>query len=230
MGGGIFIIFFILAIVGVVVAMLYGHLGAKKRREVLAAWADAGGWHYTAGEVSSLEDRFPSFSQLQQGDNRYGFNVMRGRVGDLRAMAFDYHYQTYSTDSKGNRQTHHHEFSAVVVDSGLRLTGLSIRGESMFDKMKGAFGFDDIDFESAEFSRKFWVTSPSKRWAYDVLHQGTMEFLLESPRYSLEFEDGSQVMALRSRKFKPPEFDQALELITGVLDRIPKDIRAALAE
>jgi hypothetical protein len=229
MSGGIIFIF-ILAFAGVIVAMVFGHLGAKKRREALAAWADAGGWHYTAGEVSSLEDRFPSFSQLQQGDNRYGFNVMRGRVGDQRATAFDYHYQTYSTNSKGHRQTHHHEFSAVIVDSGLRLVPLSIRGENMLDKMKGAFGFDDIDFESAEFSRKFWVTSSSKRWAYDVLHQDTMEFLLESPRFSLEFDSGSQVMALRTGKFKVPEFDHALELITGILDRLPKDIRAARAE
>ncbi|MDF1701694.1 MAG: hypothetical protein P1V36_11115 [Planctomycetota bacterium] len=212
----------------VVVAIVFGHMGAKKRREELAAWARSRDWHYAEGEVSSLEDRFPSFGQLRQGDNRYGFNVMRGRVGHRRAHAFDYHYQTYSTDSKGRRQTHHHEFSAVVVDSGLELTNLALRPEGIFDKMKGLFGVDDIDFESVEFSKAFWVTSPEKRWAYDVLHQETMEYILDGPRFHLEFEDGPYVIALLARKFKAPDFDDALAFVDGILDRIPKDIRKEL--
>jgi len=177
--------------------------------------------------VSSLANQFPAFKALHTGSKRYAYNVMIGQTGERGIWAFDYHYETYSTDSKGNRTTHHHHFSCVVVDSGMYLKPLTIRAENFLDKMKGAFGFDDIDFESAEFSRKFWVTAEDKRWAYDVVHQGTMEFLLKGPRFALHL-DGPYVAALRGNIFKPFEFDQALDLMRGVLERIPADIQAEL--
>lgn len=225
-GGGIpgaFIAFVIIAVIALIVGVIYAAKARKKRQMALSAWADERGLHFTPDEVSTLEKRFSDFSALQQGSNRYGYNVIRGSIGERDLWAFDYHYETYSTDSKGRRSTHHHHFSAVVVDSALRLAPLSVRSESIFDKMKGAFGFDDIDFESAEFSRKFWVTAKDKRWAYEVLHQETIELLLESPRFALEL-DGPYVMALRGKHFKPVDFDHAVALIHGVLDRLPKDI------
>jgi len=218
-----FIVFIVIGVIALIWGVIYAAQARKKRRLALAAWAAQRGLHFTPDEVSSLERRFDAFKVLRQGSNRYGYNVIRGTLKDRDLWAFDYHYETYSTDSKGNRTTHHHHFSAVIVDSALRLTALTVRAEGFFDKMKGVFGFDDIDFESAEFSRKFWVTSPDKRWAYDVLHQETMELLLESPRFALHF-DGSHVMAVRGKRFQPADFDHAVTLVHGVLDRIPKDI------
>ena len=55
---------------------------------------------------------------------------------------------------------------------------LLIRPEGFFDKVAGAFGFDDIDFESEEFSRAFFVKSSDKRFAYDVLHPRMLELLM----------------------------------------------------
>ena len=37
--------------------------------------------------------------------------------------------------------------SAIIIDSGLDLTHLQLRAEGLFDKMKGFFGYDDIDFD-----------------------------------------------------------------------------------
>jgi hypothetical protein len=135
-------------------------------------------------------------------------------------LAFDYHYETHSTDSKGQRQTHHHHFSAVIVGSDVPLKPLLIRPEGFFDRVKGFFGFEDINFESAEFSRKFFVAAPDRKWAYDVLHQRAMEFLLVSPVFSLRF-DTQCVIAWRSATFEPAEFTQALTLVRGLLEQIP---------
>ena len=221
-------ILFIAAIfAAVIVGIVVSFQAAKKRRLAMEAWATERDWHYTADNVSSFDRRFAHLGCFTQGDNRYGYNIVRGEQEGCDLWALDYHYETYSTDSKGNRQTHHHHFSAVVVDTGMVLQSLSLRKEGIFDKMKGAFGFDDIDFESAEFSREFWVTAKEKRWAYDVINQRNMELLLKSPRFSLQFE-GTHVVAWRSRRFKPLEFDQALKLVFGVLEGIPKDIRERL--
>jgi len=214
----------------VVLAILlwwHGEKAKKERQLALTAWAHRRGLHYEPGEVSSLEQRFGHFPCFTQGSNRYGYNVMRGKFGERELWAFDYHYETHSTDSKGRRQTHHHHFSAVALDSGLLFKGLTIRPESWWDKVTEFFGFDDIDFESAAFSRAFHVTSPDRRFAFDMVPQDTMEFLLHSPRFTLECR-APHVLVRRSSTFRPEEFTQALELAEGFLARIPKDLQASL--
>jgi len=113
---------------------------------------------------------------------------MEGTWSDRHLLAFDYHYETHSTDSKGHRRTNHHHFSAVILASALPLKPLFIRAEGFFDKLTEFVGFDDIDFESAEFSRKFYVKAKDRRWAYDVIHARTMEFLLSMPRFTIQFD------------------------------------------
>jgi hypothetical protein len=137
--------------------------------------------------------------------------------------AFDYHYETHHTDSKGNRRTTHHYFSAVIVDSGLPLKPLFICQERLFDKLADFVGFNDIDFESAEFSKKFYVKSPDKKWAYDVLHQATMEFMLQSLQYDIEFF-GRHVIAYRNKTFTVGYFEEAINLVNGILDRFPESL------
>ena len=50
---------------------------------------------------------------------------------------------------------------------------------------QAGFGSNDIDFESAEFSRRFQLTSPDGRWAHGVLNPRTMEFVTRARRCTL---------------------------------------------
>ncbi len=205
----------------VIVAIFSSWYFAAKRRKEMLAWANARGLTFIPDRDSTMEQQFPSFACLRSGDNRYAFNVAHGKWSDHDLVAFDYHYETHSHSSKGGRKTHHHYLSAVILSSPILLKPLHVRPEGFFDKVTEFFGADDIDFESAEFSRKFYVKSPDKKWAYDVIHQRTMEFMLASPVFSLEFS-GNAVIAWRSSTFKIPQFEQAAELIKGILDRLPE--------
>jgi hypothetical protein len=205
----------------IVVAIASGWYFAAKRRKELLAWATARGLTFSPSKDPSMESQFPAFDCLKSGDGRYAFNVSHGKWSNHDIVAFDYHYETHTHSSKGGRQTHHHYFSAVILSSPVLLKPLSIRPEGFFDKIGEFFGADDIDFESAEFSRKFYVKSPDKKWAYDVIHQRTMEFMLASPQFSLQFS-GSAVIAWRGTTFKIPDFEQAAKLIEGILDRLPE--------
>jgi hypothetical protein len=210
----------LVVVVGVGLAIL-GHMQARKRREELAALAESLGLRFDPDKDHGIEDRFGQFSCLRQGSRRYAFNILEGTYNNRQLCGFDYHYETYSTDSKGRRQTHHHYFSAVVVNSGLPLKPLAIRPEGFFDKVTEFFGYDDIDFELNEFSRRFYVKSPDKKWAFDVLHQETMEFMLHAPTFSLEFTT-PWVIAYRSSTFKAKDFEAAVAVVEGILDRLPK--------
>lgn len=76
--------------------------------------------------------------------------------------------------------------------------------------MKNLFGFDDIDFESVEFSRKFFVKSPDKRFAYDVIHPAMMEFLLASDPPSLDVEQNRCCLFDGMRTWSPEQFRSTL--------------------
>lgn len=219
----------LLLIAAFIAIAVCGHLQAEKRKKELAQWAANHGFSFSSDQDRGFDDRYPEFSCLARGDSRYAYNIMRGKAGDNAALAFDYHYVTHSTDSKGRRTTHHHHFSAVIVAPPFPLKSLSIRTENIFDKIGGFLGFPDIELESAEFNREFHVASPDRRWAFDVLNQQAMEFLLESRRFSLDMYDGC-LIAYDDSVFSPQEFAAALAVTTGLLARLPTCVVQELQE
>jgi len=220
MPGGI-VALFILGVIVVIGFAIYAAYASAKRRNEIAAWALSKGLVFSQEKVRDVEYRFPFFDCLRQGSKRYALNTMQGNYSGRGIFAFDYHYETTSTDSKGHQQTHHHYFSAVILFSKIPLKPLFIRPEGLFDKLAGLVGFEDINFESAEFSRRFFVKAPDRKWAYDVIHARTIEFLLAMPQFKLQF-DPQCVIAWRDARFEAPEFEQAAEVIKGILDRLPE--------
>ena len=207
-------IFILVGIVAIALVIL-GLVQAAKRRQALAAWAAKHGLRFAQHKDHYFDDRYPAFKCLRKGGSRYAHNRMFGVFDGLQIAAFDYHYATGS----GKNRSHHH-FSAVIVQSPILLKPLSIRRENIFDKVGEFFGANDIDFESAEFSSKFCVKSPDKKWAYDVIHQRMMDYLLAAPDFRMQF-DLTQVMVWGRRKFTPETFQQAIDHILGIYERLP---------
>ncbi len=208
--------FIILFIVFVIVVLIFGWLWSAKRRKELSAWAYANGLSFDSSKDRHFDDRFREFTCLRQGHSRYAYNVMQGTIADLPIIAFDYHY---ATGSGKNRSDHY--ISAVITQSPIPLKHLFIRREHIFDKVTEFFGLDDIDFESAEFSRKFFVKAKDKRWAYDVIHQRMMEYLLEGPKLNIQF-DHERIIVWNGRRFKPDEFETGTTHIKKVVELLPE--------
>ena len=212
----------VIGIVLVIWLVIYAARQAGVRRDALRAWAQGQGYRFSADKDHAMDERYECFSPLQQGDNRYAYNNVQGEADGKLFHAFDYHYQTYSTDSKGNRTTHHHTFTALIMDAGLRFPHeLRVRPEGWFDKLTALVGFDDIDFESHEFSRAFYVKSRDRKFAYDVIHPRMMEFLLAHRGYAFELDGGAIFVALGERSLNPLEWPKLIEFATEVLHRLP---------
>jgi len=193
----------------------YAIWAAAERHKEMAAWATEKGLQFSPAKDRDLEDRHSHFKCLRRGHSRYANNIMRGELAGLNITAFDYRYVT--GHGKNRRQ---HNISALIARSDLPLKPLSIRREHMFDKVTEFFGADDIDFESAEFSNKFYVKAQDKKWAYAVIHQGMMDYLLQAPKFSIQF-DVNEIIVWRSRRFRPEDFETAAQLIRDMLDRLP---------
>ncbi len=195
-----------------------------RRRMELAGWARASGLKFIPDNDYSLGFRYQPFKCLQHGNNRYGCNIMVGTSGHRVVCGFDYHSDASAAGSHALHLGRQDYFSAVVVDAGFPLKPLSIRPQGLFDKVTEFVGFDGIDFESTEFSQIFAVESPDRRWAFDVLHQKTLELMLDYPRFHIDFQ-GTQVAAYSGRaEFSPAEFESALNLVTGILDNLPESV------
>ena len=209
-----------LFVVGIaIVVILIFQSFAIQRRKKLAAYAKSKGLHFSPDKDKKIDARYSSFKCLRRGHSRYAYNIMRGKRDGRDLTAFDYHYVT--GHGKSRRV---YNFSALIIQSPLPLKPLYLRPENIFDRVTDFFGFDDIDFESAEFSRKFYVKSPEKRWAYHVIHQRMMVYLMESPRFHIQF-DPEFIMAWRGKRFNEQDFDNAFALIQGILMRLPEYVK-----
>ncbi len=198
--------FFVLLIIGgliVVGGLIWLSITLeRKRREAFQLLATRLGLQYSPEMNRGLATEYSFLSQLNTGDNRYASHILRGSLEGCDVLIFDHHYETTSTDSKGNRTTHHYHHSVYTLRLPKAFPELKISPEGIFSKIAQAFGYDDIDFESAEFSRAFCVRSKDKRFAYDVCHALAIEFLLANRDLALEIE-GNTLATVRSGSLAP---------------------------
>jgi hypothetical protein len=103
---------------------------------------------------------------------------------------------------------------------------LTIAPEGIFSKVAQAFGYDDIDFESHEFSRKFCVRSRDKKFAYDVCHARMIEYLLANNDLSIEIENSALAIAY-SGVLKPEETEPNLQRLVQVRALMPNYLFAS---
>lgn len=218
----------IVIVAGVGWLIYYGWKQAKLRREAMLQLALKHGLRFDPSRDHSIEHRFPQFGCFRQGDRRHGYNTLRGTTEiaghSLEITAGDYSY-TRTSGSGKNRSTTTYRFSYLIARLPWpHCPPLLIREEGLFDKLAAAVGFDDIDFESAEFSKRFLVKGNDKRFAYDVLDPRMMEFLLACPKLPpLDLERGELLVA-DSVIWQPGRFEDTLGFLGHFLSRWPDHV------
>jgi len=160
------------AVIAAVVIVL-GILHAQQRRKETEALARKWGLNFYPTDPWDLPTWYCRLDLFNHGRSRRASNVMSGDVDGLTVVAFDYRY---TTGSGKNSHTHHHQ--AVVFLLPIDAPAVRMRPENVLDRMASWVGWDDIDFESDEFSRRYHVASQDRRFAYDILHARLIDYLL----------------------------------------------------
>ena len=210
---------FVLFGLGAVAVAVGGYLLEQKRRERMLQFARNRGWQYTA-EVPALCDRWPG-TPFGKGDHQRARNVLSGTESGRPFTAFEYSYQTHSTDSKGNRTTSTHHWAVTVVPMQGYLGRVEVERESAFDRMAGAVGLvQDIDLESEDFNRKFRVSATSAKLASDILTPRTMQYLITMDAESWR-TCGSDLVGFAEGRLDPAEVVKTCAVLGAVHAGIP---------
>ncbi len=220
----------VIAIFGVI--GYFAWLAEKKRREAMAALARRLGWRFDPSHDRSHDEQYAHFEIFRRGRSRAAHNTLTGEVEiDGRHWPAKMGDFTYKVKRHTGKSTHTktYRFSYLILHLPFAsVPDVFIRREGLFDKLADAFGFDDIDFESAEFSRRFHVKSSDKRFAYDVIHPQMMEFLMADDSREIDIENGRCCMSDGRHRWEPQEFEERLLWIRQFFDLWPEHVTAQL--
>jgi len=200
----------------IVVVSVLAYISAGKRREAMAKLAAELGLRFAPNKNWDIAKRYSFLDKLRVGSNRYAFNILNGNYKGYDVIVFDYHYRTGS-----GKNTQHHYISFFVLHLPVSFPELVIGPEDIFSKMAQAIGYDDIDFESHEFSRKFCVRSPDKKFAYDVCNARMIEYLLSNTDLTIEIEDDALAISFGSR-LSPEQIEPNLNRLITVRSLLPE--------
>jgi len=173
-------------LVTVLVLAVAGVLVSRRRRHRLQAWADENGWQ-VHGTDRSLVSRWsgPPFATVGA---RRATEVLSGPAAPTSgrtALSFRYSVTTQGGGDGSATVTREHHVVAVLLP--VSVPPLDIVPEGVGTKIVSALGSRGIRLESADFDRRWRVTSPDRRFAHDVVHPRTMARLLEPDVAEMRF-------------------------------------------
>lgn len=191
---------------------------APRRTRLLRAFAlERGlewlGWRPDDGRLRSLS------AFRYRGGGRYRNTMLRrwsvrGRTFELRAGDFE--------GIPGEDGLQGPGFSYVALHTpDPDAPDLSIRRERFWHRAAETLGFDDVDFESAEFSRRFRVRARCRRFACDLIQPAVMELLLASRCRRLELRQGALVIHSGWWPWSTQRLAEGLELLAEIAESWP---------
>jgi hypothetical protein len=201
------IVWIILAGVAVLFIAVYGttwYMG-KKRAKALQALAPALSFTFTASGDDMLIGELGEFHLFSQGYRRRISNVLQGKFNLVPVTVMDYKYTT-----GGGKSSHTWTQTVLVFDSDkLQLPRFLLRPENLFDKIESAFGYKDINFDTAPvFSEKYLLRGENEAAVRSAFNAGILQYYEQHPGLSTE-ADGKKLIFYRTSKVVPPDKIQA---------------------
>lgn len=182
----------------------------RERNRVWASWAHARQWGYTAAWPQMVHQ----FRQgpFGRGTSRIADRGFWGRFDNIDVFGFRYRY----TVSSGKSST-----TTYQVVTGMQFPGANFPPFEL--SREGLFNFGaDVDFENADFNERWRVSSPSARFAHDVINPLAMQLLMGPlpPFHQLWFE-GDALLVSAVGDPDPLQVDAQLRMLTRFAGLLP---------
>lgn len=189
----------IAAVIGLFILIGYAaHLAEKARKARLAALADfcdRNGfifspegrlrtsqesflWMKYDVHTDPIVETFSFHSLFTQGHSKKAAPVMSKSDGNMEWMLFDYQYSVTTSNGKTTTTTRY-PHSVVVARVPYDLPLMTLTPQNVFHSIGKVFGANELETESVEFNKKFFVDTQDHRRATEILVPELLEFLIQ---------------------------------------------------
>lgn len=199
----------------------------KKKIERFKQVAQQRGWQYQRSDNRVL-GRFKGDPFDNHGRHRTAQHVFTGQHRGRPFTCFEYKYQVVKHNSSGSnsntRRTETYYFQIFSIDTPAPRPTLQVSKENIGSKMLDFVGVRDLQLESVEFNKTFKIKTEDDKFAYDVLHPRTMEWMLQDQRAQetpIRFE-GNGLVTWRRGKFELEAMEPRLDYLCEFVDRVPE--------
>ena len=193
-------------------------------------WIASRGWQFQAVDRDDRPARFLGFNPFGKGHTRVARDIVAGAHHGMSFEAFNYSYQethtTHGPKGQTQQRTTTYPFAILAVPMPISAPNLTLEPETMGKKLFDALGGEDIDFESDDFSRKFWVRCHDRKFAYDVIHSGMMEHLMEVGNQRTWEWRGPWLLVWTKGRMGIRDLDARLWQAHGFWSRIPRHLQS----
>ena len=155
---------------------------------------------FPKGDAALLES-LRHFHLFSQGRSRKITNMLHGESNDVELAVLDYRYTVGS-----GKNSHTYRQSVVYFRTPVpTLPKFAVRPEGFFHKIGGAFGYQDIDFEShPEFSRSYLLRGADEEAIRELFDEKRISFFESQKKICVE-GGGDQLIFYRQRNRIDPE-------------------------
>lgn len=213
----------IVAVLGVGSLVVSWYLYRKRVAE-LTAWARDNGWSYTE-HPGRMVDRFVG-TPFGQGFGRTARHLLTTTMGGRPVVAFEYSYKERSGSGKDAR-TVTLTFTVTATTLPVARPTLQVTHEQPgTSPLGGTAGLDELLLGSKEFDRTFRINADDQKFAHDVLHPRTMEWMLSDQRareLAFRFER-SDVLTWEEGRLNPQRAAWAATYLLDLVDRVPQAV------
>jgi hypothetical protein len=185
-----------------ILIVVFAQRAATKRRAALDALSRDTGWSFEPKEILPQALNAGPFPMFERGRRRLAGNILRGTSGDAAFAVFDYGYTT------GGRQSNRVKQTVVHIRSPrLAVPPFLLSPERAIEKIGGAFGRHDIDFDaSPAFSSAYRLQcEESEPYLRELFSPSVRDFFERNEKLTVEGHADSLLVYRQGRLLKPEE-------------------------
>ena len=205
--------------VGALLMLLGGRIVDHLERLAWTRFCKANGWRYM--HVDKARAEAWSGAVFSRGHSHVARNVVEAHIDGEWFEAWNYRFTTGY-----GRSSQTHDWRVLVLQMPPAAAPLSIEKETTGKKVTHPLGGQDIDFESDEFSRMFWVLCDQRHFAYDVIDARMMGFLLEVGPDHTWVWSGSRLAVATAGKMDRDHVAALMPAARAFRDHVPRIVSA----
>ncbi|MEE2971666.1 MAG: hypothetical protein VX672_00950 [Planctomycetota bacterium] len=184
--------------------------------------------------MSKIQSSYPQFASNRlrgewQSDKNISWGTYRGRtVVVWDTVYYDLDLSSNKTDWQEGEYTSIMILTETPIHSTLITPNSLGRRLSAFgiEEGRGTFSMHTVNFELDAFNKAYRVKSKDAKWAFAIIDQAMMEWLMQQKKHTMELAPGGVTVSTWFT-LTPEQVQEQLDFCLDFLDHFPEDLKRA---